>query len=561
MPTSLDISEIEFIEPEHDLITVPEELFFKDREAGVLRPNVIPLPSGVAVWMRAVFKSEKVHCARTKDLLYLLADTTNFGYCLFKFVSSAENDTTFKVAFQGGNRIITKERSNIIMAGNLEAIAQQYGQRGSVSAMNLGSSPSAPAMAPVGGEGVSRSVDVRRLHSEIVTRGYVAGFVMGNAPALTMTLSRKKSKDNTTTANIIAKESKPSRCLAVLLALPANCVQRNGVLATPDEIRSGGIDYDTSNREMLYQYFPQNAAIGYISAIGGRLPEYAPFVSDAREQWSAEDILSGKPEVSFVYVHATENRSRNSSSKDQFRFSLKTTSGRRSLYTEKNHVCLRALEHTSVKCATDADAMRVNEIAFGAWKYRKKATEKETALQKAMNECPSYIWSTKYNIDGETKEGIGSCFFMVGTSTTSDSGENIAARPLTYVPWYQTGDQRAQMGSRVDRIVLREFRAASGDRKENMVTKPVYFKDEPNNALFKPYQKFVEFITSTGFISRDKLFTLGTRASKARTKSLALTPEQKNSLQYFLAREEIDAEIQAVRDEAADRAVLNSTVR
>ena len=46
MPPSVDIGDIRVIEPEHDLNTVPEELFFKDREAGVLRPNTIPLPEG-----------------------------------------------------------------------------------------------------------------------------------------------------------------------------------------------------------------------------------------------------------------------------------------------------------------------------------------------------------------------------------------------------------------------------------------------------------------------------------------------------------------------------------
>lgn len=553
MPPSVNIGDIRVIEPEHDLNTVPEELFFKDREAGILRPNTIPLPEGVNSWMRAKYQGEDVHFAQKDDTIYLLADTTIFGYCLFKLVSSPENDALFKVAYQGGNRIITKERSKIFMNSSLQEIAARYGSSG-VQQMNLGGN--APAMAPATGEGVSRSVDVRRLHSEVVTRGYVAGYVMGNAPALTMTLTRKKAKDGTTTANIVAKESKPSRCLAVLMALPANCVQRNGVLATPADIAAGMVDYNDARSEMIYQAFTVNSAIGYISAFGGRLPEYAPNVSDARQQWTAEDILSGKPEVSFVYVHATENKSRTSRSQDQFRFNLKTTSGRRSLYTEGNHVCLRALEHTSTKCASEADAYRLNEIAFGAWRYRKKKSEPENALQRAMRDCPSQIWKTKYTVDGEQKDGIGSAFFMAGSSVVSDSGENITQKPLTYFPWYQTGDQRQAVGARVDRIVVREFRAAQGDRKENMVTKPVYFKDEPTNPLFRPYQKFVDFITNTGFISRDKLVTLGTRATKSKTRSLALTPDQKNSLEFFLRRDDVEAEIQAVRDEAADRAVL-----
>lgn len=554
MPTTLELNDIQVLSAEHDLNTVPEELFFKDREAGILRPNTIPLPDGVTKWMRAKFQGEDIHFARKDDTIYLLADTTIFGYCLFKLVSQPDNDTTFRVAYQGGNRIISKERSSIIMANTLSDIANRY-QAGNVQNLNLGGNAPA-AMAPVGSEGISRNVDVRRLHSEIVTRGYVAGYVMGNAPALSMSLTRKKAKDGTVTANIVAKESKPSRCLAVLMALPANCVQRNGMLATPTDIAAGLIDYSEGRHEMIYQAFSVNAAIGYITACGGRLPEYAPNVSEARSQWSAEDILSGKPEVSFVYVHATENKSRTSRSQDQFRFNLKTTSGRRSLYTPGNIVCLRALEHTSVKCTSDKDAYNLNEIAFGAWRYRKKKSEPENALQRGMRDCPSQIWNAKYEIDGKTVEGIGSAFFVNGSSVTSEAGETIAVKPLTYFPWYQTGDLRQEMPSRVDRIVTRVLRPAEGDKKENMVTRPVYYRDDANNPLFKGYSKFVDFILNTGFISRSKLVSLGTRTSKSSTRSLALTPEQKSSLEYFLRSDEVEAEIQSVRDEAADRAVL-----
>lgn len=556
MPPSVDISDIQVIAPETDLNTVPEELFFKDREAGILRPNTIPLPNGVDRWMRAKYKGEEVLFARTENTIYMLADTTIFGYCLFKLVSSNENDTTFKVAYQGGNRIITNERRNIVMNASLKEIAARY-PGNAVQPMNLGNT--APAMTPTSGEGVSRSVDVRRLHTEIVTRGYVAGYVMGNAPALTMSLTRKKAQDGTVTANIVAKESKPTRCLAVLMALPANCVQRNGVLATPEDIAAGNIDY-TDSSEMLYQSFTVNAAISYISNMGGQLPEYAPTVSDAHKQWTAEDILSGNPAVSFVYVHATENKSRTSRSQEQFRFNLKTTSSRRSLYTEGNHVCLRALKHVSTKCTTEADAYRLNQIAFGSWAYRKKKSEPENALQRAMRDCPSQIWKATYTVDGVEKEGIGSAFFMAGSSVKSESGENITRKPLTYFAWYQTGDQRPAVGANVDRIVLREFRAASSEHKEGMVTVPVLYKEEPNNALFRGYQKFVEFITNTGFISRDKLVTLGVRAAKSKTRSLALTPAQKSSLQFFMRNQDVEAEIQAVRDEAANRAVIKDAV-
>lgn len=570
MPTSLNIEDITILGAENALNMMPEEIFFRDREEGILRPNTIPLPMGAKEWKRARYMGEEVHVARDKNTLWVLADTTIFGYCLFKLVSQSDNDTTFKVAYSGGTRIISNERSNIIMAGSMTGglgeIAARY-QAGSVNPMQLGNSGataigSTGSMAPVmpgAGEGVTRNIDARRLHSEIVSRGYVAGYVMGNAPQVSMSLTRKKANDGTVTANIVAKESKPSRCLAVLMALPANCIQRNGTFASPTDIKAGLVDYTDSRSEMQYYSFTMSAAITYIGAFGGYLPEYAPNVSNARTQWSPEDILSSRPDVTFVYVKATENKRRSSANPDQFRFNLKTTSNRKSLYTLGNHVCLRALEHTSVKCSSDADAYRLNEIAFGAWRYRKKKSEPENSLQRAMRDCPSQIWSTKYNIDGKEVEGIGSCFFASGAQVTSGSGETTPVKPLSYFRWYQTGDQKPEMPSRVEKIVTRVFSPASGDKKENMVTKPVYMKDDPNNSLFSGYRKFVEYVVESGYMSRDKLLSMGSRAARRKQRTLSLTPDQMSSLEYFMQREDVAAEIQSVRDEASDLDVIRAS--
>ena len=553
MPTTIRREEIEVGEIDHTLNLIPEELFFSDREEGNVRPNTVPLPEGATAWRHARFMGENVHVTTSGDTVFMLADTTIFGYCLFRFVSSTEDDSTLRIAFQRGNRIITKERSQVIMA-NLNDLARSY--QSGVAPMNLGAQTPQTPMAPASGEGIAGNVDTRRLRAEAMSRGYVAGYVMGNAPQLTMSLQNKKDKAGTVISNIVAKESKPSRCLAVLMALPANCVMRNGAMASPSDIQAGSVDYGTTPRdEMIYQAFPVNAAISYIYALGGRLPEYAPHVSDAREQWSAEDIISGKPDVSFVYVHPTENRSRNSSG-DRFRFNLKTTSGRRSLYTDRNIVCLRALEHISTKCNTEADAYNLNEVAFGAWRYRKQKDAAENALQKAMAACPSQIWKAQYTVNGETKDGIGSAFFMAGSSVKSESGEEIAQRPLTYMPWYPSGDQRPTVPSRVERLVNREFQPATSDTKERMVTKPVLMKERPTDPLFKSYNRFVDFVVEKGFLSREKLYSLGARASKAKAKSLTLTPEQRTTFEYFMRSEAVDSDIQSVRNEAADRAVL-----
>lgn len=439
------------------------------------------------------------------------------------------------------------------MPNSLSDLARSSGAARGVSQMSLGD---APAMNPIN-DGVGNTVDLRRLQREAIAKGYVAGYIMGSAPAITLTMSKKKVKDSDPVFNIVAKESKPSRPLAVLLALPARCVKKAGVLAAPAEIMSGMVDFATTSAdEMVYQSFPVPAAIAYISALGGRLPEYAPFVSDAKQQWSPEAILAGQPEVTFVRVHATENKSRMSGSQEKFRFSLKSTSDRRSLYTEKNHVCLRALEHMPVSCKSEEDAYNLNEAAFGGWRYRKPKTETKDALSKAIAECPSQIWRKQYTINGEQHEGIGSAFFMAGPEDTNEAGESIMQRQLMYFPWWQTGARRPTVGTRVDRMVKRTLRPAEGEKKERMVTNPILWKDQPNHAMFKPYSQFVDYILGNGYIREDKLKSMGGRAAKAKREAKGLTADQLSSLKQFLRQSDVEADIQAVQDEAADRTVL-----
>lgn len=450
------------------------------------------------------------------------------------------------------------------MSNALSQVAGNASRNRGLQAMNLGAGM-APmgemgGMAPVN-DGIGGAVDLRRLQREAVAKSFVAGYIMGSAPALTLTMSKKKQKEGDPIYNIVAKESKPSRPLGVLMALPARCVQKAGVLASPADIMSGSVDFTTTDpTKMIYQCFPPQAAVAYISALGGRLPEYAPYVSDAKSQWSPEDILAGKPEVSFVRVHATENKSHTGGAQERFKFSLKTTSDRRSLYTQENHVCLRALEHMPVKCNSEADAYALNEAAFGAWRFRKPKTETMDGLTKAITECPSQIWRKQYDVDGEKVEGIGSAFFMAGPEESNDAGEKIMQHQLTYFPWWQTGARRQTTPARVERMVKRTLRPAEGDKKDRMITHPILWKDQPNHPMFKGYSRFVDYILSTGYLREDKLKAMGGRAAKARKQAQGLTADQMSSLKQFLRNSEVEADIQAVQDEAADRSVLQEQV-
>lgn len=568
MPTQLQLSDIRFGKAEDNIFWVPEEQFFKGREEGILRPNTLPIPNGVMEWKHATFQGQDIYAARAPGLLYLIADTDLFGFCLFKFESTSDDDSSFRVAFRGGNRTITNERSNIIMPNpNLRSVASSFRPNitpGGVNPMSLDGGASYGAQPSVG-EGVTGAVDPKRLKHEAWSRGYVAGYVMANAPQTTMYLYRRQQKD-VLTCNIQARESKPSRILAVLMALPANCVTRNGAVALPADIRVGAVDFDgSSNSDLLYMSHTVNTAVGYISALGGRLPEYAPTCVEGHgaQHWTPEDILTGKAGVSYVTVRATaRSGDKAKSSGVKFNFSLKSTSGRNSLFTQNNIICLRALTHMSTKVNSEQDAYRVNECAFGAWRYRYVGENKsETALQRAMREAPTYIWQTQYTIEenGEKKtvDGIGSRYFAYGQSVTTDNGETLNILDAEYFPWWMTGDLKENATpSRVEQIVKRTFRAAEGNKKDGMIASPVTLRDNPKDPLFKPYEKFMNLVEKMGFLTHDQLLALGTRTSTKSKKSTELDSEQLNSLTLFLEDSKVADEIEQVRDQASRRMTL-----
>lgn len=526
------------------------------QHSGVQTGDVLPLPEGMQGWNNAAVYGEDVLAGTSGNDLFIIAEDTKVGLALFHYVYSTENGNGYRFAYTLPYRTIQTERrqDNMSNPNSLGEFARQAAG-GRLNNMSLGGP--APEMGAMN-DGLATTVDVRRLQREALAKSYVFGYVMGAAPATTLGMSKKKDKDSET-YSIVAKESKPSRCLAVLMALPKRCVSKAGNMASPSDIMGGMVDFNSSGDEMWYQAFPVNAAISYISALGGKLPEYAPNVSDARNQWSPEDILSGKPDVTFVRVHATENKNRTGKTQERFRFSLKTTSPRRSLYTQGNHVCLRALEHMQLKCTTEQEAYNLNEAAFGAWRYRKPKTETKDVLSKAIAECPGQIWRKQYELNGETVEGIGSAFFMVAAEEKNEAGESIMKHQLSYFPWWQTGALRPTTPSRVEQIVKRTLRPAEGEKKERMVTSPVLWKDNKNHPMFRGYSKFVDELLSRGYLREDKLTSMGGRAGKTRRQAQGLSADQMTSLKQFLRNEGVEAEIQAVQDEAADRAVLLTT--
>lgn len=550
MPYVVDINDITVFGEASGIATIPEEVFFEERGNGNLVVNTLPLPREVSGWSDALFLGESIYFARNSDKIYIIADTTVFGFCMFTLVSDSD-DSHFKVASERGNRIINSERGKQIMSNTspLANFANRF-NNGGVNPINLSAETSAPMMAPAAREGISSGVDPKRLHTEIMSRGHVDAFIMGNAPAVAFGLTTAKTSDGNTEKKIVLRESKPSRVLGVAISLPANCVQRARSLARPDDITTAQVEYDENDKTtMINQIFPLAAAISYISACGGKLPENAITTLDKKSHWTPTEVLSGAPEVSYVYVKPTE-RKHTTSNQERFTFSLKSTSPRRSLYTPGNIVCLRALEHTSVTCKDEKRAYELNAIAFGSWAYSTIKDEKISKLQKAYNSCPTLIWRKKYNIDGEELEGIGSAFFMAGDTTKSESGQEIAEQQLTYRAWYQTGNRNQEKPEVARQIVLRTLQPATDSKKESMVTKPVTFEKDPNHVAFKPYQKCMDYLIARGFTTRERLAKMGGRTSKAKQKVFGvLSDAQALAMKSFIQQDATDAAIQSVCEE------------
>lgn len=553
-------SDVQIFGPNLNVRMIPEVQFFALRDEGEDVSNFLPQPDGVTEWCDGTYLGVKTLVATADTDIYVVVDDTNLGLVLCHYVYAPDDTTEYRLSPHLGWRKLKLERSKKKMSMGspslMDVVRSQQSQRSDLGAGMAGMG-AAPTMGAMGGnDGVTGTTDVYRLQREALANSYVTGYIMGAAPAITLALSKKKQKDSAPTFSIIAKESKPSRCLAVLMAIPSRCCKKGGNMATPSEILAGMVDFSTSGNEMLYQTFQVKAAIGYIHAFGDRLAEYAPFVSDTREQWSKEAILSEHPEVSYVRIHATENKGQVGNTQDRFRFSLKTTSPRRSLYTQRNIVCLRALEHMDVKCNTEKAAYELNEAAFGQWRYRKPKTESMNALEKACTSCPDQIWKKTYEIDGQKVNGIGSAFFMAAAEETSENGVAVMRRELQYWPWWQTGALRPDQPSQVRSMVKRVLQAADQKKKERMVTVPILYKEHPDHKAFQPYRAFVDHIISQGYLSMDKLKSMGGRSSKGTRKKQAMTNDQINSLQMYLRNAEVKAEIQAVQESSADREVL-----
>ncbi len=571
----VSLDDIEIIGQLPNLKTIPEVDYFVYRNYNKLEKGVFPLPGGVKVWSAGEYQGVPLMLGTFDKYLWIIADTSQNRTSLMRY-NYDDKEGTYVLDPLLYSRQLIVERS--INAMSLRELAQQATATRFTGEPNLGDSMSSAATTTVEqmsvNDGITGGNNIR-LVRDAMANSYIVGYIMGTGPALSLKMQTKKKKGTTASYYIQAVESKPGRLLQVCMSIPARCCSRGGQLADPSEIMAGNIDSNVAREDNYKLCLTKQTAVGYIGVLGEKMPEFAPFVSNVKTQWTPTQILGGSQEVSFVRLGYTANphyapnsgstprATSRKGSKDPFKFSLKSTRG--SLYTKNNVMWLRAQEHYKIPDGklTEEEAARLNDIAFGSWEYRQRkqdsaSSEKISTLQAAFINCPRQIWrKTVTDAEGKTHDVIGSSFFMAAETEKLPSGEEIPneRNSLTYVPWDVPAKEAETKSVPVTRIVDRHRVTNPDTGKTRMMGTTVKWAEFPDHELFAPCNNFVKYIISNGYTTKQQLSNMVLRTTRTKA-SEGLSPDVLFCLKSFITSQSFQEDIRTVQTRLADSAII-----
>lgn len=573
---TLDTNQIKIFGLADGLTLIDEDEFFKNREK--YYDACTPIPRGVNAWYNGsindipcLISFSEIECYAIISLQVLgiaLCHWVNQGgkykACLpipYKLINNKRrvknmaNKNLLDVLNQNGSDLNPNNLQQMQVFDNPQPQAQpqysqaqpQYPQSQPQSQypqpqVGYGHAPQTP-MQPQA-SGVTSHTNQRQIKSVASKYGYLFGYIMKTAPAINIgTTTNKDSKDVT----IVAKQSKPSQIVSVLIALPKRCCMKRGMLATPQEIASCNVDFESyDDNDLTYLNLPKDVAVAYLHAIGNVLPEYAPTANTNKTHWTPIDIASKNQDITHIAAHVTKKSGTNGG----YNYNFKTDSPRKSLFTQKNHMCLTAQEHVKIKDnLTDKDAYELNEYAFGH--LRNRAPRKSAnvssdtdCLTLMMSNCPTQLWAHEYTIDGAKVPGIMSCFFMPGDSIKKDNSDAVLTKTeLEYRPWYETGNLKKSTLTACTSIVKREKDEKTGRR---VPTKLSYLQ-HPNHVMFKPYDAFIKEAKAKGFIRDEDIAAMCSTTS--RRKNLTVDDTVNTILDQQLNSSELLTMVEAVIDD------------
>lgn len=567
----LDIKSMEQFEilgEAHDIPTMDADEYFALQKQGIYKEDVIPLGKNTYEILYGKIDGEEVLIERGNTDVYIIGEAENFGIAMLHYVYNnvslemvPESTLPLRKIFNTHiRRLCQMSNSN---ASSLRAMMldAQPNTAGTVAAAQQ----TPPMEEPGYGSGITpkKAVDMKRLAYFTRKYGYVLGYICNVSPAITMSFKKLKVNDNPTGTNtdrydIIAKQSKPSKIVRVLVAIPRGCCMKNNNLASPEAIYTGDIDFDDTATDLVYLRWQPETAISYIGALGKALPEYGPTHGE-KEHFSPEDILNNNPKVGFVEIVTRRNKRKDRTQGDDFIWSLKS-SKRRCLFTPGNYIPLKLVNHVSTACRTADEAYQINKTAFSHWS-KKAAHSNDSKLDLALSHTSSLIFMRQYELqDGEgtkTVDGIGSVYFMESDSIKLSDGVEVPRMPLSYVPWYSIArrGEKAPATSPVTMIAAKKEVISEKSKKTRFVNDYTTI-ESVDTAAYKEYRDFLREVERCMTI--DELKSLVKERKRSTPGSTVWDANIRTSYTSLIRKDSVMEDVEAIMNRYSRDQVLKS---
>lgn len=546
-------NEIQILGEVTDLTLIPEEEFFALQKNDIYKENSIPLGSNAQVVFYGKLFGQNAIIEQGNQDLYIITNVENFGMALLHYILDNVN-----LEIELSNTLPLKKIFNIhkevlSMAGSLREMINQGKAGAPPQGTNNGQQfdyyNEQTQQETGGGIVQKKAVDLTKLTYFTRRYGYVLGYVCNVGPAISMTLKKTKVKNKTTNQedinyNVVATQSKPSKVIRVLTAIPKGSCFKNGMPATPDDIYNGDIDFNEDDKDLIYFSWKPETAIAYIGALGKALPEYGP-THGARDHYKAEDILDNKPDVGFVEIVTRQNKRKDRKQGEDLIWSLKSTK-RRTLFTPGNFIPLKIVKHIPTKCATAADAMNINKIAFSHWTKR-VANSNESRLELALNHTSSLIFKREYVIgegkDAKKVEGIGSVYFMESDTIKLGDSEVPRVQP-SYIPWYTITKRGETPVTSPVTMIANKIESTSKEKKTVRYVNDYLTIESVTESGYKEYKPFLNYVERCMTI--DELKALAKERKRAVPGGGSWDPNTKTSYQSFIHKSAVANDVEAI---------------
>lgn len=555
-----------------DLQTMDADEFFVLQNKGISKEDVIPLGKNTHEMLYGRIGGEEVLIEKGDQDVYILCEAENFGLAMLHYVYnnvSLElvlcNNLPLRQIFNTHMRRFFSMSTDMKPSNTMSLRSMMLSENGANPAQSTPATfqTAMEEPTPSGGITPKKVVDMKRLAYFTRKYGYVIGYICNVGPAITMSFKKTKVNDTSTGINtdrydIVAKQSKPSKVLRVLVALPRGCCMKNGSPAFPEDINNGDIDFDETATDLVYFRWKVDTAISYIGALGKALPEYGPTHGE-KEHYSPEDILNANSKVGFVEIVTRKNKRKERTQGEEFIWSLKSNK-RRCLFTPGNYIPLKIVNHIPTTCRNADEAYKVNQIAFSHWS-KKAPKSNDSKLDLALSHTSSLIFMRQYELqDGEgtkTVDGIGSVYFMESDTIKLKDGVEVPRAPLSYVPWYviTRRGEKAPATTPVTMIASKKEAFSEKSKKTRYVNDYTTI-DEVDTQAYKEYRDIIREVGHC--MTTDELKSLGKERKRSVPGSASWDANIRTSYTSLIRKDSVIEDVEAIMNRYSRDQVLKA---